>query len=76
MTAKLTLSVDPHVIDAAKRYADRTGTSVSRLVERYLAALAEDDEAPEPPPVLARLRGTMREVDLEDYRQHTLEKYR
>ena len=34
--AKLTLSVDEEVVRGAKRYAAARGTSVSRLVERYL----------------------------------------
>ena len=75
MTAKLTLSVDPRVIAAAKRYAAESGTSVSQLVEDYLAALtAGPVRAPESP-VLARLRGSMRDVDVDDYRRHLREKY-
>lgn len=76
MTAKLTLTVDPRVIAAAKKYAAEAGTSVSQLVEDYLAAIVTAP-APEPsPPVLTRLRGSMRGVDLEDYRRHQVEKYR
>ena len=75
MTAKLTLSVDPRVIAAAKRYAAESGTSVSQLVEDYLAAIvAGPVRAPEPP-VLARLRGSMRDIDVDDYRRHLVEKY-
>lgn len=35
--AKLTLSVDEAVVERAKGFAARQGTSVSRLVEPYLA---------------------------------------
>ena len=35
--AKLTLSVDEAVVERAKEIARRRGTSVSALVERYLA---------------------------------------
>ena len=37
---KLTLSVDEKVVRGAKRYAAARGTSVSRLVERYLDLLS------------------------------------
>ena len=75
MTAKLTLSVDPRVIAAAKQYAAEAGTSVSQLVEDYLAAIVAVPTPPPAAPVLARLRGSMRGVDIEDYRRHTVEKY-
>jgi hypothetical protein len=75
MTAKLTLTVDPRVIAAAKRYAAESGTSVSQLVEDYLAAIVAGPVRAPAPPVLARLRGSMREVDVDDYRRHLVEKY-
>jgi len=75
MTAKLTLSVDPRVIAAAKRYAAESGTSVSQLVEDYLAAIVAGPVRATEPPVLARLRGSMRDVDVDDHRRHLVEKY-
>lgn len=76
MTAKLTLTVDPRVVAAAKRYAAETGTSVSQLVEDYLAAIVTQPPSVEaPPPVLARLRGSMAGADVEDHRRHLVEKY-
>jgi hypothetical protein len=36
----VTLSVDKGVVERARRYAARRGTSVSRLVERYLRLLS------------------------------------
>lgn len=38
---KLTLRLDERAVAQAKRYARRRGTSVSRLVERYFASLAD-----------------------------------
>jgi len=38
---KLTLSVDDRVVSRAKQYAKRRGISVSKMVEGYLAAVAE-----------------------------------
>ena len=75
MTAKLTLTVHPNVIAAAKRYAAASGTSVSQLVEDYLAAIVAEPATVVAPPVLARLRGSMRHIDVEEYRRHVLAKY-
>jgi len=38
--SKLTLSIDPVVISRAKRYAKQHGTSVSQMVEAYLASVS------------------------------------
>lgn len=39
MSKKLTLSVDETIIDQAKSYAEKTGRSLSSLVENYLRDL-------------------------------------
>ena len=45
---KLTLSINPDVSEAAKLYAKRSNTSVSKLVENYLIRLlAQDNEYPD-----------------------------
>ncbi len=75
MTSKLTLSVDPAVVVAAKQYAAEAGTSVSRLVEDYLAALAATTRPPSTTPILSRLRGSMRDTDIADWERHLAEKY-
>lgn len=75
MTTKLTLSVDPQVVLAAKLYAAAAGTSVSQLVEDYLAAIVAGPSCATAAPVLARLRGSMRTVEVGDYRAHIIEKY-
>ena len=75
MTAKLTLTVDPLVIAHAKRYAAEAGTSVSQLVEHYLAAVVAPPPQAAAPPILARLRGALRDVDVEDFRRHQVDKY-
>lgn len=77
---KLTLSVDARIVARAKRFAQKRGTSVSRLVERYLdavsspAALADQDL----PPVTRRLLGVLRgqRVERADYTAHLEQKYR
>jgi hypothetical protein len=53
MKAKLTISVDEHLIPRAKRYAQRHGTSLSSLIERAL----RDASASDAPAFSARWRG-------------------
>jgi uncharacterized protein DUF6364 len=73
--AKLTLSVDPKVVQQAKRYARARRTSVSRLVEEYLQILGHGDLEAAEPPVLRELRGLLRHGSTSDYRHHVIHKY-
>jgi Family of unknown function (DUF6364) len=74
---KLTLSVDAKVVARAKRYARAQGTSVSRLVEKMLdLASASGTRAASAPPVLTRLRGSLKGADVADYRRYLERKYR
>ena len=77
---KLTLSVDGAVVDGAKRYARARGTSVSRLVEsmlRLLSTKPADQAGPAAvPPVLGRLRGSLKRGSVDDHRRHLERKYR
>jgi hypothetical protein len=75
MAGKLTLSVDPEVVRAAKRYAAEGGTSVSRLVEGFLAAVSSEPTASTEPPILRRLRGSLSEGDIGDHRDYLVDKY-
>jgi hypothetical protein len=76
--SKLTLSVDMNVVARAKRYADRQGTSISKMVETYLAAVSGSVEATDPDsaPTMNALRGILKNADLDDYRNHLSSKYR
>jgi hypothetical protein len=75
--AKLTLSVDDEVISSAKRYAKEHGTSVSEMVEGYLAAVARPGSAAiRATPILRSLRGSLNRANLKDYRKHLTAKYR
>jgi hypothetical protein len=82
MASKLTLSVNPAVVARARRYARKRGVSISRMVEAYLASVAELAEPArgaaedELPPVLRSLRGTLQKADQEDYQKYLSEKYR
>jgi len=77
---KLTLSIDRVVIDGAKRYARARGTSVSRLVESMLRLVSmgpADQAGPAAaPPVLGRLRGSLKRGSVDDHRRHLERKYR
>lgn len=72
---KLTLSVDELVVKRAKRYAAAQGTSVSKLVERYLDLLAKPFEMADAPPVLRLLRGSARGVRTDAHRKYLDRKY-
>lgn len=75
--AKLTLSVDERVIARAKKYAAARGTSVSGLVEQMLDLAASGPDQPGiTPPVLGRLRGSLKGVDRRDYHRYLERKYR
>jgi antitoxin component of RelBE/YafQ-DinJ toxin-antitoxin module len=75
--AKLTLSVDDTVISRAKRYARAHGVSISKMVEAYLAAVAEPTtRVPAETPVLRSVRGILRKADVKDYRRYLATKYR
>ncbi len=76
--AKLTLSVEGKVVEGAKRYAAQRGTSVSRLVEEYLAVVSRGADVTDQTPILTRVRGLLKgsRLDERDYRRHLREKYR
>lgn len=75
--SKLTLSVDDAVISRAKRYAKKQGVSVSKMVEAYLAAVAEpSSRVPEDTPILRSVRGVLKNADVKDYKRYLVRKYR
>lgn len=77
MATKLTLRMDEDLIELAKGVARERGTSVSRLVADYFAALERPQEA-EPAPITRSLRGIAAGagVDEEDYRRYLEDKHR
>ena len=60
MTTKLTLTVEKKIIDRAKRYAQKTGRSLSDLVESYLDNItsAESESINELPEDIQKLFGS------------------
>lgn len=88
MQTKLTLRLEETVIEAAKQYAEARGTSVSKLVASYLAALTRVEEGPADDswkanlsPATQRLVGIAKPpegatgFDETDYYQHLEEKH-
>jgi hypothetical protein len=80
MNTKLTLRLDDELIRGAKRYAARSGKSVSQLVGDYFAVLEAGDETSdvELTPRVRRLLGALAgaSVDEQDYRRHLEDKHR
>jgi hypothetical protein len=75
--SKLTLSVNDAVISRAKRYAKTQGVSVSKMVEAYLAAVADPlTRVTADTPALRAVRGILKKADVTDYRRHLANKYR
>ena len=72
---KLTLSIEAEIIERAKRFAARNGTSVSRLVSGFLDAISVETRDEEDPPVLRRLRGTLSSADPSEYQSYLSDKY-
>jgi antitoxin component of RelBE/YafQ-DinJ toxin-antitoxin module len=65
MKKKLTLSIDDRISARAKRFAQQQGTSVSELVETYLAAIASRGGNQWEPPIdsiTASLFGVAKDV--------------
>jgi replicative DNA helicase len=79
MQTKLTLRIDKDLIQKAKRYSKKTGTSVSRMVSDYLRLVTarEEKKEQELTPRVRRLMGALKGSKLseEDYKRHLEEKY-
>lgn len=70
MKTKLTLSIDPEVIARAKEEAQRRGTSVSDMVETYLAVVSKKDESQktiEITPLVKSFSGVIKLIDGEEF---------
>ncbi|MGO0306094.1 DUF6364 family protein [Endozoicomonas acroporae] len=69
---KLTLTVDPEVVQQAKAYAAQQQQSLSKLVENYLKSLprTEHSQAPQLTGAVADLAGIISEKELEDARNY------
>ncbi len=58
MDTKLTLSLDKHIIEQAKKYAKKKNISLSKLIESYLNKVSSRErETPEISPLVKSLSG-------------------
>jgi|TARA_B110000967_G_scaffold202729_1_gene242102 predicted metalloendopeptidase len=81
MDKKLTLSLKDTVIEQAKEYAKSNNTSVSKLIEAYLALLTKKNkEKSEITPLVKELSGVLsanKNFDIkESYTDYLIEKYK
>ncbi len=82
MTTKLTLSLDDKVIERAKRYSEKRGKSLSKVVEDYFRQLTEEHtEPPQKKRSIMELKGIGGKAPADfDYKealtQHLIEKYK
>jgi len=81
MNTKLTLTIEQHVIENAKRYAKDKGRSLSDIIENYLKIItkAESNTHMEFSPLVKSLKGTFKAPSNLDYKKELtkrlLEKY-
>lgn len=70
MNAEITLTIDPEVVEKAKKYAAESGNSLSELVEIYFKGLVEGGNLPmsSPSPRAKKLRGILKEGGDFDYK--------
>ncbi|MDD3771995.1 MAG: DUF6364 family protein [Weeksellaceae bacterium] len=75
MSTKLTLNIDESTILAAKSYAKKTGTSISKLVENYLNSLTskQDKKETEITPLVKSLSGVINLPKGFDYKKELSE---
>ncbi len=78
---KLTLNINKHVMEQAEVYAQKKNTSLSKLVESYLASLPEQETANiQITPLVESLSGVIElEYDFDyrkDYTSHLIQKYK
>ncbi|MCF8238638.1 MAG: DUF6364 family protein [Saprospiraceae bacterium] len=80
MDTKLTLRLDKSVIEQAKAYARTHQTSISSLVEAYLALLTRSETSAQIiSPTVRQLTGVIdlkkADLDRENYHDHLAKKY-
>lgn len=70
MTTKLTLTIEEKVIDSAKKYAQKKGKSLSKLVENYLMSVSTSESTEETlSPKVKKLMGVINLPKNYDYKK-------
>ena len=79
MNTKLTLRLDDHLIESAKKYSAQSGKSVSRLVSDFFLIIKNEKLKKSHPvtPTVQSLRGILKDTGFseKDYKSHLEEKY-
>lgn len=77
METKLTVRVSEELLQGAKRYAAKNGTTLTRLISAYLERITQDEAGAENAPIVRRLSGILSpEISQQDYREYLERKYR
>jgi hypothetical protein len=72
---KLTVRVSRTRLDKAKRYAKEHDTTLTNLIDAYLARISEQEPL-DNAPIVDRISGTLSlDVSRDDYHKHLDEKY-
>ena len=80
MNTKLTLRLDDSLINQAKRYAKKTGKSISQVVSEYFKAIEHKSPLKKKKkhgPITLKLCGSLKGMSLseQDYKKHLEGKY-
>jgi len=82
MNTKLTLTIEPSVIERAKQYARQKNRSLSDIIENYLKVITQEETKADPvvSPIVRSLRGSFKAPVDFDYKKELSkglsEKYR
>ena len=71
MDTKLTLNIEETVIKKAKKYAKKTGRSLSDIIENYLKIVTREEEKDDIAisPLVAKLKGSFKAPKGFDYKK-------
>ncbi len=70
MNAKLTLTIEQSVIEKAKSYAKKKGTSLSNIIENYLKIITSEQKSDRDiSPIVKSLRGSFKVPDNFNYKE-------
>lgn len=73
---KFTIRIEQETLERARRYANRHGTTVTRLVREFFRSLDKEMLSQSNTPILDELSGSLSpEASLEEYHKHLEDKY-
>ncbi len=79
MNTKLTLRLDDHLIESAKKYSAQTGKSVSKIVSDFFVIIKNEKlkNSSSITPTVKSLKGILKDSNFseDDYKKHLEENY-